>query len=241
MCVYKTVALLIAVLAATPTASLAADMAARPPVITAESVVPDETGAGWYLRGDIGYASNVAPSMSWQTTSYSGNRAANSGTFDFGLGYRFTENLRSDVTLDFLTSHRVLGALNATTTDTLNQDMTAGLVNGYYDIGKFMGITPYIGAGIGAARINADQLTRSVNGTTTYVFNSASNYTLAAAATTGFSFDIGHGLQADLGYKFAWFGNSTTGLESTSHLTGKVNIGNSTAHELRFGLKYFIN
>jgi opacity protein-like surface antigen len=219
----------------------AADMAAHPPVITAESVMPDETGAGWYLRGDVGIANNVAPTLNWQSTSYNRRSAAVGGAFDFGVGYRFTENLRSDVTLDVLTNHRVKGYLDATDDDRLQQGSTALMVNGYYDIGTYSGITPYIGAGIGVARVNSDPLTRELNGTTTFVFAGTIHYSLAASATTGFSFDIGHGLQADIGYKFTWIDKTRTGTETSSTLQGPVNIGDSSSHQFRVGLKYFIN
>jgi len=219
----------------------AADMTVHPPVISAESVTPDETGGGWYLRGDIGYSLDIAPTLSWQQTSYTNRRAADVGTFDVGLGYRFTDNLRSDVTLDFLTNRSLKGYLNSTDDDRLTQDTAALLINGYYDIGTWSRITPYIGGGIGLARVNTGSLTRELSGAPTYTFAGSINYVLAASAMTGLSFDIGHGLQADIGYKFTWIDRTRTGYETTGALTGPVTIGDTSAHQFRVGLKYFIN
>ncbi len=221
--------------------TIAADVAAHPPQISAASVMPDDTGLGWYLRGDVGFARNVAPTIAWQSTSYSNTSAANSATFDFGGGYRFTENLRSDITLDFLTAHSIKGNLTATTGDRLSQDAAALLLNGYYDFGAISGLTPYVGAGIGVARVHNGTLTRDINGLATYTFGGSTSYSLAAAAQAGFSIDIGHGLQADIGYKFTWIDRTRTGTESTGTLAGPVTIGDSSSHQIRVGLKYFIN
>jgi opacity protein-like surface antigen len=224
-----------------PGHGLAADVAPQPPVISAESVAPDETNSGWYLRGDIGIAVNAAPSMNWQSSSYFDRSAANSASFGAGIGYRFSDTLRADITLDFLTSHRIKGNLTATTEDHLTQDAATVMANGYYDIATFSGVTPYIGAGIGVARVNDDALVRDVSGIGTYTFGGTLRYALAASAMTGFSFDIGHGMQADVGYKFTWIDKTRTGPETSSTLAGPVNIGASGAHQFRVGLKYFIN
>jgi opacity protein-like surface antigen len=241
MRVLKVIALTLLSAACTPVFAQAADMAPRPPVISAEQVMPDETGAGWYLRGDVGFARNVAPTLSWQSTSYSNRTTADSGTFDLGFGYRFSESLRSDVTLDFLTDHHVSGTLSATQSDRVTQESGALLLNGYYDFAKFMAVTPYIGAGIGVARVVTDPLSRSVSGTPTYTFASATQYVMTAAAMAGLSFDIGRGLQADIGYKFNWIDKTRTGSETTGALSGPVNIGDFSSHQIRVGLKYFIN
>jgi opacity protein-like surface antigen len=238
------ISLIVATILATATAvhvAAAADMGAHPPVITADSVMPDETGFGWYLRGDVGFARSVAPTMSWQSTSYANRSVTNGASLGIGFGYRFTENLRSDLTLDFLTNHRVRGYLNTTDDDRLNQSAASLLANGYYDIGTYFGVTPYIGAGIGIARVNNGALTRDLGGIPTYTFAGRTQFALAAAATTGFSFDIGHGLQADVGYKFTWIDKTRTGKETTSTLDGPVTIGDFGSHQIRFGLKYFFN
>jgi len=219
----------------------AADMTPHPPVISAQSVMPDETGLGWYLRGDVGYSLDVAPTMSWQQTGYTNRTATDAADWDVGLGYRFSDNLRSDVTLDVLTNHRVKGYLNSTDNDTVNQNTAALLVNGYYDIGTYGGLTPYLGGGIGVARVNSGTLTRYLSGTPTYLFGGSVTYALAASAMTGVSFDIGHGLQADIGYKFTWIDRSRSGTESTGALQGPVTIGDTSVHQFRVGLKYFIN
>lgn len=226
-----------------PAAGLAhaADPAGHPPVITAESVMPDETSAGWYLRGDIGITRNMPPPMSWNGVSESDRSAAGAATGDVGIGYRFNDNFRTDLTLDFLASHRISGAYDATTRDHLDQTSFALMANGYYDLMKVSGITPYIGAGIGVARVDSGTATRDISGLATYTFGGSMRYALSAAAMAGFSIDIGHGLQADFGYRLAWVDRSRTGLESTGTLIGPIKVDDSLSHQFRVGLRYYVN
>jgi opacity protein-like surface antigen len=220
---------------------LAADFTTRPPVITADAVLPDDSSSGWYLRGDIGAARTIPPSINWNSINETSRKAAGAAVGDVGFGYRFNENFRSDLTFDFMSSRKISGYYNAVTQDKMNQSAVAIMANGYYDIMKYAGFTPYIGAGIGVAQINTDSATRDINGLATYTFGKSVRYGLAAAAMTGIAIDIGHGLQADIGYRFAWIDRSRTGAETTSTLAGPINIGDFTSHQIRVGLRYTIN
>ncbi|MBL8580714.1 MAG: porin family protein, partial [Rhizobiaceae bacterium] len=90
-----------------PAASaLAADY--DPPIFVDEApeMVPVEVGSGWYLRGDIGYNFDSefadydfssVPGLSYSETS--------STIFGgIGAGYHFTDYLRADANIGFLTS-----------------------------------------------------------------------------------------------------------------------------------------
>ncbi|MBP0651767.1 hypothetical protein J8J40_32370, partial [Mycobacterium tuberculosis] len=48
--------------AAAPGVTAAADLG-RPPVIGDESMIPEDIGTGWYLRGDVGYSFNKVDSF----------------------------------------------------------------------------------------------------------------------------------------------------------------------------------
>ena len=219
----------------------AADPVPHPPVIAAEAVMPDEGFGAWYLRGDIGIAAPLAPGMSWQSASYGNRTAAGAANLGSGIGYRFNDTLRADLTLDYLTSHAVKGYLSAAVADRLTQDDTLLLANGYYDIGTFAGLTPYVGAGLGLARVDSDPLVRTVNGVNAFTFAGAIRYSLAAAAATGISFDIGRGLQADVGYRFTWIGKTRTGAETTATLPGTVGLGDNGVHQFRVGVRYSLD
>ncbi len=230
----------IAVLAHTLPA-LGADAVGRPPVITAESVMPEDTSSGWYLRGDIGAAVNIPASINWNSINETNRRQAGNAVGGLGIGYRFNESFRTDLTFDFMSAHKLSGNLTTTTQDRLSQQSIALMANGYYDVLKYSGFTPYIGAGIGVAQINTDSISRDINGLTTYTFGKSTGYAFTAAAMTGVAIDIGHGLQADLGYRLAWIGHSRTGTETTGTLTGPINVSDYVSHQFRVGLRYQIN
>lgn len=222
-----------------PLPAIAGDPAVRPPVITADSVMPEDSSSGWYLRGDIGVARNTAPKLTSDGVTETNRTAAASAAGDFGFGYRFNDNLRSDLTFEFLTSHKVTGQPNAFAKDSLNQDSFAVMANGYYDIIRYAGLTPYIGAGIGIARTNSDAGLRNLGGVSTFSYGKSATYGLAAAAMAGIAIDIGHGMQADLGYRFAWVNRARTGQPNCA--CGPINVSNMQSHQFRIGLRYLIN
>ena len=221
--------------------ALGADPAARPPVITAESVTPEDTSSGWYLRGDIGVAVNIPAAINWNSLNETNRKQASNAVGGLGIGYRFNESFRTDLTFDFMSAHKLSGNLSATTQDRLNQQSIALMANGYYDVLKYSGLTPYIGAGIGIAQVNTDSIGRDISGLTTYTFGKSTGYAFTAAAMTGIAIDIGHGLQADLGYRMAWIGHSRTGTEPTGTLAGPINVSDYVSHQFRVGLRYLIN
>ncbi len=111
---------------------------------------------GFYLSGALGA---VFP----QDSEFSGSGISAEASHDPGLfgslalGTTFGENWRGDVAL----SHRIsdvesiLGAANGSG----EISGTAAMVNGYYDLFSGSDWRPYVGAGIGLMRLNADGIT----------------------------------------------------------------------------------
>lgn len=86
---------------------------------------------GWYLRGDIG----------WSFLEWSG-RDDNEFVGGGGVGYRFNENLRTDMRLDWSGYYdRTPGADD--------MSITTALGNLYFDVPTGTAFTPYLGAGAG--------------------------------------------------------------------------------------------
>src|SRR5215813_13728796 len=85
------------------TAAVAADMPIAPP--PAYAPPPVEDFGGWYLRGDIGFSNQRVKRIEMgdgrnaqllslnQTTAFD-----TAGTYQIGVGYRFNEWLRGDIT-----------------------------------------------------------------------------------------------------------------------------------------------
>lgn len=229
-----------------PMAAAAADRSSQPPVIEEASVIPEEIGTGWYLRGDVGYSRQGRPTASWYDPSASsfgitGVKSGDAVTAGFGVGYKFNDWLRSDVTLDYISPSGVSGTVSAFpwVTDTLKIDSTVLMWNGYLDAGNFSGFTPYLGAGIGVARTTTGKTERNVSGFT-YSLAAGQKYSLSAAGMAGVTIDIGHGIQADIGYRYLWINSAQTG-ESIGCNCGHDSFKNLDSHQIRVGLRYYMN
>lgn len=184
-----------AVLIAAP--ALAADY--DPPIYIeqAPEYVPVEIGSGWYLRGDISYnAGKPVYDVSFPGVSH---RRFGAGA---GVGYHFSDNFRGDVTIGYLGGDRFS---YADTFFDIEASYTAwnGLVSGYYDIATVVGITPYVGAGIGLtySRHNVDA--SFSDGTDTYTASLADrSYDFAYALMAGAAYKVSDNVSVDLGYQF---------------------------------------
>lgn len=145
----------------------AADPASIMAVAGAATQVADSFGgAGWYLRGDVGY-SNVNTSKMLVTRAgvpddYLSAQLAKRPTFGFGVGAYLNNWLRADVTVSFRDNARLRGVYSSPAAGrdpnvgreetTAKLSNLAALFNVYADLGTWSGFTPYIGGGIGFAR-----------------------------------------------------------------------------------------
>ena len=105
------------ILASVSGTAFAADVSSPEPVVSASS---------FYIRGDAGW--------SWLNTDHDNESVAVVGG---GVGYRFNDNLRTDIRGDFAG----LGSSN--------HSFDSVLGNVYFDIPTQTIVTPYLGAGVG--------------------------------------------------------------------------------------------
>lgn len=146
---------------------------------------PVEFGTGWYIRGDLSGAYQSQPSLTPDFTSDPTAHSLNWGG-EIGGGYQFNRWFRLDGTFTYYGKQQVKGSGSSVLcpdaldpvfsddTDTTIIGVTPGnnqctpkqsaslqkslfLVNGYVDLGTWGGVTPYVGAGVGAAYITAQQ------------------------------------------------------------------------------------
>ena len=131
---------------------------------------------GWYLRGDIGY-SNQQVDEPRQRALRRLRRSVDNVYKDFdgapffgaGIGYRWNNWFRTDVTgeyrsksdfdgLDYRDAGRSATRSSRTTTRPRSPSGWRSL-NGYVDVGTWHGITPFVGAGVGAANVKISDFT----------------------------------------------------------------------------------
>ena len=151
-------------------AAFAADMAIAPPPY-APAVVEDF--GGWYLRGDIGFSNQRVDRLnnaldSTLTSSVQNNNFSTAGIFGLGVGYKVNNWFRADVTGEYRGNSQFLGkdaspmpAVSAPIPITPPSHEWVVLANAYVDLGTWWCITPFIGAGVGGARVSINELHRS--------------------------------------------------------------------------------
>lgn len=193
-----------AVLAFSLTPARAADMSPPPPILQAPPTPMVELGSNWYLRGDFNYR---MPNVR------SADGPEDSAVLGLGVGYQFNNWLRGDVTLDYQFASRFAAGDNPIVAGS-KMWSSATFANGYVDIGTWWGVTPYVGAGIGAAYNN---------------LGGFSNWNFAWAGMAGAAYHLSPNLSIDLGYRYADLG--TVQALDGSRL-------DFTVHEFRVGFRY---
>ncbi len=169
----------------------------EPPIAVEEAPeVPVEVGSGWYLRGDVAYSFNESPYKAFADDGYdvSSVRFGAGG----GVGYHFSDMLRGDVTVNFLSRDKLSFDAPDVSYSYENQAWS-GMANAYVDLGTYSGFTPYLGAGVGLlysrnrAELTADGVAAK---------DVATETKLAYALMAGVSYRLGTNAAVDLGYQF---------------------------------------
>lgn len=265
--------ILLSLAALSPLAANAADY--DPPIFVEEApeFVPVEVGNGWYLRGDVGYifSSNVggvdysiydATVPSYSSASFSSAELDPDFSWGGGFGYRFTDFLRADATVEGYRAGFSGSTTSAETCPGLADDDTTCrssnssevsaigvMANGYVDLGTYVGFTPYVGAGIGYSLVrwqNLDDTTYCVDGgadtcASLLPVDSTSHpgedgWHLTYALMAGFAYDINKNLKLDVGYKYRSIdGGDMFGW--AGDFGSGVN-GSLDTHEVKLGLRY---
>jgi opacity protein-like surface antigen len=139
------------------TTSMAADMPKGYPPLP----LPDRTAqrsfdlsSGWYLRGDLGYGwgqiSSTQSATGFPNTITSSLGNAPTGGVGFGIKRGW---IRTDLTADYLSDMKYRGTVAVPDDVTAKMSAWSVLLNGYLDLGSWYRVSPYIGAGVGAARV----------------------------------------------------------------------------------------
>ena len=131
---------------------------------------PEEYAAlGWYLRGDIG----------WSFLEWSGGEDDSALTAGGGVGYKFNDNMRTDLRVDWAGDYNIGGGDD--------QSVTTVLGNMYFDWANESAFTPYVGAGAGYGWVNSDQ---------------DDDDGFAYALMAGVSVNLSENVAIDTGYRF---------------------------------------
>lgn len=245
-------------------AAQAADLSA-PPLAPAEAEPASEMlewGAGWYLRGDLSYSDTRVGSLDMNGAGLRNVRTSPAWSAGAGVGYKFFDYFRMDVTVDYRTR---VGLDSSGTPMTCGLQVcdvatntrfrnTLGLVNAYVDLGKYWRITPYVGAGAGLSYNHMGTTFGTVTypvgtipGTQIIGVNGASKTQFAWALMAGAGIALDNHATLDLGYRYVSIGNAASQPYELPIVGGGANVAyrgeakNLRAHEFRIGLRYQID
>ena len=226
-----------------------------PPIYVdqAPDYVPVEVGSGWYLRGDVSYLAQ----KSFKDQDFATDTAAFSDKEDpifasIGFGYHFNDYLRADLNLGYLPGNEIGVGYDDTVTvvapDTatvasasLKNYALSAILNGYVDLGTYVGITPYLGAGIGVVRskrsLSASYFTDNSDPSDDFVVSdSKTQYSLAYTLNAGLAYQVSKNVSVDLGYQYFSAPNAEyVTAESLDSYPVKKGISN---HQVKLGLRY---
>lgn len=252
---------LAALFAATVMPAFAADMYEPVPEPLPPQVVYQEVSTGgWYLRGDIDYHWSKFRGGDYITygvcdTGCGPVPVPGSNSFDFGklkgamslgagVGYQVNNHFRTDLTADYWFKSDFRGQtsdLTTISTDTSSYSALLLLANAYVDLGTYNRVTPYIGAGIGGARVKWDDLRNQFPGVDDR-HRGVTSWRFAYALMAGASYCLTRNLHLDAGYRFTHIDGGRM-FEYTDSSAGGPGAGPGfdkgfNVHEVRAGLRY---
>lgn len=195
---------------------------------------PVEIGTGWYIRGDLGYATKATGSVD----PFAGRSTKSEYSAGIGLGYRLNDFIRGDVTLEYMTGSFNSGGATCPgiVTGGCNSDFTgySFMANAYADLGTFAGFTPYIGAGVGVTRMDWQNFKGNME-TPRYEGNTTDRLTYAGMA--GIAYNVTPNAKLDIGYRYLKVDGGTAYTLASG--AGSSDSG-LEKHEVRVGLRYEI-
>jgi opacity protein-like surface antigen len=215
-----------------------------PPIDAPEYTGSIAAASGWYIRGDLGYDLKLNGDKPTYSSFDAGTAEFTEKTFDksrfgkdfsiaTGAGYQFNDFLRSDLTVDYFSTDfkgksgwespctHVTGKGAYGNCSYRQQDLSAlGLLaNGYVDLGTYMGLTPYVGAGAGVSYVKwGDAQERYLCTASSGKYCNGINYKTAKkegadswrftyALMAGVSYDVAPSIKLDIGYRYSKVGS----------------------------------
>ncbi len=240
-------------------AAFAADMPIAPPPAYAPPVIEDF--GGWYLRGDIGFSNQRVDRLNnaldaGNLTSVQKNSFNTAGIFGLGAGYRFNSWFRADITGEFRGNSQFYGTdqisyVGGVGTDTYRATKSEWVVlgNAYVDLGTWWCVTPFIGAGIGGARVSISNFTDAGianNGGGALpglaLADDVAKWNFAWAAHAGLAYKVSPNFTVELAYRYLDMGNGMTGdlrtFDGVNLVNNPMTFKSITSHDLKLGVRW---
>ena len=243
-------------------AAFAADMAiAPPPPMYAPPPVVEDFG-GWYLRGDIGFSNQrvsrlnnvldagihhvgAEPTASTPRASSASASATSSTTGSAPTSPVNIAAIRSSSEQTRITFPGGFG------TDTYHGTKSEWVVlaNAYVDLGTWWCMTPFIGAGVGGARVSINNFTdqsianAGLGAQPGLAFgDNYSKWNLAWALHAGVAYKVTPNFTVELAYRYLDMGDGLTGdlrtFDGVNDINNPMTFKSITSHDLKLGVRW---
>jgi opacity protein-like surface antigen len=178
-------------------------------------------------------------------------------SWGLGVGYQFNNWFRADITGEYRSSVGFTGTDIATFPGAVFSDVYqggytswVGLVNVYADLGTWWCITPFVGAGVGAANIQTSGLQDSgsnltggvLSGGASYFANGASTTNLAWAVHAGLAYHVNRNFTVELAYRYLDMGTANhgfgTSFDGSNAGPSSFQFRDITSQDLRLGVRW---
>jgi opacity protein-like surface antigen len=216
-----------------------------------------EYASSWYLRGDIGITNQQIKNLTnIQDVNNSVQNVGlgfdSSGLFGLGIGYNWNEWLRFDLTGEYRSRANFHGSQVITSGGNTYTDEYSGsksewlfLANAYVDLGTWGGFTPFIGAGVGGARVTIhgfqDVCTVCAGGSVAFG-DDHSQWNFAWALHAGLAYKITKNTTFELAYRYVNLGDAQSGdlyaYDGTNNIDNPMKFENLTSHDIKVGLRF---
>lgn len=217
------------------------------PAAAADLSVPSLKDGGWgapvrtvagpcYWRADVGHSWAQNPSGQYDTDMF--GEALDNGWFgEIGGGCGSgSRGWRADVTLGLRQTADFSGdaVLPGPVTSQVTADIRSYtlMLNGYYDMGNFNGMVPYVGAGVGLAYHRMGDVRGDVGPTSQ---SGGDNTALAWSLMAGVAYQLSERAILDIGYRYIDLGSARSGSDP---VLPRLEIDDMRAHEIKIGLRY---
>ena len=263
--VYVSLAGCLAVAASMSTAR-AADLLPPPPPMMVEPM--EDFAGGWYLRGDVGvskYEGSKFSSPELPTAVFYGEKFGSGAFAGGGVGYRFNNWFRADVTGEYRFSTGFKTNDRDTFRDGFGNQITSYertwgdysaavvMLNGYFDLGTWHGVTPFIGGGVGYAYHwlhGFETETKNVYANPTFpvgvsggTIRDKEKGDFAWALHAGLGYDVTPNVKLELAYRYMNLGSVRTGVIDCfcGQIYQGVRVKDLESHDIKIGMRWALN
>jgi len=265
-----------AAIAAAFTSANAADLG---PIMQAPRMIQpvqvEEQMGGWYLRGDIGVGAQKFKEFDFTQTNQAfvwpaswridQREMGDAAFFGGGVGFQWNSWLRFDGTAEYRmkAKFKAIGSYTefcpgGRCFDVYDGNHSAVVVmaNAYIDLGTWMCLTPFVGAGAGFAyhRVSAIHDVGFITGPGTTGFGYGSNdFTeskFAWAVHAGVAYNVTNSFKMELAYRYLNFGNVNTGVVDCAGGGCSPAVGGGPrafytfrefdSHDIKFGMRWML-